>query len=59
MKLRAILDRLDELESKLVDPAPSHVTGLDLQSQSEEHHVQFSEASDMFEGARERGIQYS
>ena len=55
MKLRAILDRLDEMESKITDHSLSHVTGLDLHNHSEDHTVHFSEASDMFEGARDRG----
>ncbi|XP_052237923.1 chitin synthase chs-2-like [Dreissena polymorpha] len=50
MKLNAILERLDDLEAKLVDPPADHVS-----NQNETRgHVTFSEASDLFEGAKER-----
>jgi len=52
MKLSAILDRLDEMEAKLIEPAQSHGTGLD---ERELDHNAFSDVSDMFEGARDRG----
>ncbi|KAL4217246.1 Chitin synthase 2 [Mactra antiquata] len=55
IKLNAILERLDELESKLVDPAPSHMTGMEYHSEmGPENTVKFSEASDLFEGTRDR-----
>ena len=56
IKLRAILDRLDDMEAKLMDPTQSHVTGVDLQSEQENDYVAFSETSELFEGARDRGI---
>ena len=55
IKLRAILDRLDDLEVKLLDHPKSHVTGISLSSDHEEDHVVFSETSDLFEGVRQRG----
>ena len=55
IKLRAILDRLDDMEAKLMDPPRSHVTGVELPSEHDEDHVAFSETSELFEGARERG----
>ncbi|KAH3754136.1 hypothetical protein DPMN_188797 [Dreissena polymorpha] len=52
MKLNAILERLDDLEAKLVDPPADHVS-----NQNETRgHVTFSEASDLFEGAKERSM---
>ncbi|WAR10037.1 CHS2-like protein [Mya arenaria] len=54
MKLSAILDRLDELEAKIVDPPGSHVTGMDFRGEKEVDNKTFSEVSDMFEGAKDR-----
>ncbi|XP_053386467.1 chitin synthase chs-2-like isoform X2 [Mercenaria mercenaria] len=50
IKLRAILDRLDELEARIVDQSESHISA----EAESERHVHFSEASDLFEGTRER-----
>lgn len=38
-----------------MDPPRSHVTGVELPSAPDEDHVAFSETSELFEGARERG----
>lgn len=48
IKLRAILDRLDNMEARLVDQAESEDVS------ESERHVRFSEAADLFEGVRER-----
>ncbi|XP_060570333.1 chitin synthase chs-2-like [Ruditapes philippinarum] len=50
IKLRAILDRLDDMEARIIDSPESHQS-TELES---ERHVHFSEASDLFEGSRER-----
>ena len=59
IKLRAILDRLDDMEAKLMDTSQSHVTGVDLPSEQENDYVAFSETSELFEGARDRGIKFN
>lgn len=55
IKLRAILDRLDDLEVRLPDQTRSHIPGISVSSEHEKDHVVFSETSDLFEGARQRG----
>ncbi|KAH3803412.1 chitin synthase chs-2-like isoform X2 [Dreissena polymorpha] len=50
MKLSVILERLDDLEAKLVDPLADNMT-----TENESRgHVTFSEPSDLFEGANNK-----
>ena len=58
MKLSAILDRFDELEAKINEPAQAQVNGVDVSLEQEQGHQVFSDVADMFESVRDRGKIY-